>query len=342
MAAAAKPAATATAGPKLYTPETAMQQLVVVQADFDKASAAGLPIKFEAEASFALSQIMRNDELRACTPQSLAAAMRNMLHVGLTLNPIKSHGYLEARWNKDAKIYEAAFRPMYRGLVYLGTQAGIHDIVTDVVYEADTFDIEHRSDGDWFVHKINVRQQRGIEGNPCIGAYNSARMPKSGERKIEWVPIDDLAKMRDQSDSYWDKEKNAPRASSPWVKWFDEQAKKSTIKRASKHWEEAMEENDKWQRFRTAVVLDHQAEGGRTFDSVVAEQTLTIEQIGFIETKAGEIPGLKNVSKMLGKICGAYGVQTLSQVPASKYEEILERIEVSKNQMAAETIKNKK
>lgn len=320
---------------KLFTLNEVTNHLVVAKPVFDTVvRQEGLPLVWDSELAFARDLVMADEYLRQVVPESLASALRNIAHVGLTLNPIKQHCKIIARWNRETAVFEAHFLAMYRGLVYLATQAGVHDIATDVVYKADEFNIERRSDGDWFTHKINVQTTRGTDDNPFIGAWVSARMPNSGERKVEWVPAPDIYLMREQSDSYKDKEGNVRKAS-PWVKWFDEQAKKSALKRASKRWEEAMDHGSKWQRFQTAVDLDHKAEGGVTVDgqaSVVEEEKLTIEQCAEIEKKALELR-LKDTNKYLVKMCAAYGVEALSEVPASKYKEVLERIAVGKAEL---------
>lgn len=341
MATATKTQTAQTAAPKFIFPtaEAVSQQLLVLQPEFQKAESAGLPVRWEAELGFASDIVLKSELLRNATPESLVAAMRNILHVGLTLNPIKHHCTIIPAWTKVLQRFEAQFRPMYRGLVYLATQAGVHDIVTDVVYEADEFSIEHRSDGDWFVHKLNIKAVRGAEGNPFIGAYTSARMPISGSRKVEWVPADDIFTMRAQSDSYKD-DKGEIRPGSPWVKWFDEQAKKSTINRASKRWEEDVDKTTAWQRFHTAVNLEYQAEGGgRTIEHEKPKTLLSMEQIATIEARATAIPGLKDPQKFLGKVCATYQVTKLSEVPADKYDEILDRILHSHQEAAAMILK---
>lgn len=329
---AAKPAV------NVFTLDSINQALVPLQPEFEKAKAVGAPIDWGAELGFASDLILKNDKLRSATQESLLAAMRNVLHVGLTLNPIKHHCVLIPAWNDVAKRYEVQFRPMYRGLIYLGTSAGVHDITVDVVYEADSFELERRSDGDWFIHKINIKMVRGGEGNGFQGAYVSARMPASKEHKVEWVPADDIFAMRAQSDSYKDAQGNI-RDNSPWVKWFDEQAKKSAINRASKRWEEAVDNSPAWKRFQTAVNLEYQAEGGgRTIE---AEAMLTLEQIAAIEKAASEIPKV-NLPTYIGKMAGAYGATTMTEVPAAKYEEILERVKKAKADKVAAALKGGK
>lgn len=324
---AAKPAVA-----KLRTADEITGYLVKAQTAFKTVVAnEGAPLVWETELRFARDIVMNDpyDALRKCDPDSLCAAMEHIAHVGLTLNPIKHHCTIIARWNKKLSLFEAHFLPMYRGLVYLGTQAGVHDIDTDVVYKADQFAVGRNENGGYVRHEINVSVPRD-ESNFFVGAYVLARMPKSGERKVEWVPAEDIYKMRQQSDGYLD-DQGKERASSPWVRWFGEQAKKSALKRASKRWEEAVDDGTRWQRFQRAVELDHRAEGNTIEGSAteVVEPKLSIEQIAEIESKAKEL-GHGDVTKYLRKVSSAYGTQVLADVPARFYGEILDRIKASK------------
>ena len=329
--------------PKLFSFDEVTNHLTVARPVFDNVVTHDqLPLVWDSELQFARDLVMKDDYLRRCLPQTLSSVLQNIAHVGLTLNPIKQHCTIVARWDKDNKVFEASFLSMYRGLVYLATQAGVHDIVADVVYKADVFKLLRKSSGDEYEHEINIAVSRGAEGNPFLGAYVSAKMPNSSERKVEWVPADDIYKMRDQSDSYKN-DQGVIRPNSPWVKWFDEQAKKSALKRASKRWEEAMDHGAKWQRFQQAVALDHLAEGriieGEAKEVVV--EKLSVEQITEIEAKAKEL-GHGDVNKYLRKVCAAYGTEVLADVPAKCYTEILERIAHSKAEVDKRRTSDKK
>lgn len=295
-----------------------------------------LPLVWEAELGFA-RKIVANEpaqKLRLCVPETLQNALENIAAVGLTLNPIKQHITLIPRYNEKLSVWECHPMPMYRGLAYLGTQAGVTDMTTEVVYKADTFKVGRRSDGDYFDHEIAFATPRGGE-NQFQGAYNAAKMPGgTTTRKVEWVPAEDIYKMRESSDAYRDKDGNlSPWA--PWVRWFDEQAKKSTMKRASKRWEESLFEETKWQRLQRAVTLDHYAEtGGRTFDSQaepIEVPKLSMEQVTEIEAKATELyPEVAGQKHFLTKICNAYGREALSELSAQHFQEVIERIEAAK------------
>lgn len=318
--------------------EEVMHHLVAAHTTFETVVAREqLPLVWDSELAFARDRIMGDtqDKLRMCVPQTLTQCMQNLAHVGLTLNPLKQHATLIARWNDKTKLYECQSLVMYRGLVYLATQAGVHDVEADVVYKADQFKIGRDRNGSYVDHELNVMVPRGESDNFFLGAYVLAIMPGSTQRKVEWVPREDIFAMRDQSESYIDKESGKPRQSSPWVLWFDEQAKKSALKRASKRWEEAIDHGSKWQRFQSAVQMDHDQErAGRTFEGQAQEvevTTLSMEQLVEIEQAAATLFSKPaDQQKYLSKVCGAYGKSVIADVPASKYIEILERIKTAK------------
>jgi recombinational DNA repair protein RecT len=317
--------------------EEVMHHLVAAHTTFETVVAREqLPLVWDSELAFARDRIMKDtqDKLRFCEPRTLTESLQNLAHVGLTLNPLKNHATLIARWNDQLKILECQPLIMYRGLVYLATQAGVHSIEADVVYKADPFRVGRDRNGGYVEHEINVSVPRGDGENFFRGAYVIAIMPGSASRKVEWVPAEDIYDMRDQSDSYLDKE-SKPRASSPWTRWFDEMAKKSALKRASKRWEEAIDHGSKWQRFQAAVQMDHDQErSGRTFEGETTPvQTLSIEQIAQIEQAAtGIFQKPADQQKYLRKVCNAYGVEVLADVPANKHKEILERIAIAKTE----------
>lgn len=301
------------------------------------------------ESSFATQIILKSEALRKAEHTSLVNAVINLASVGLTFNPIKQHATIVPRWNKDINGYEGHLMVMYRGLIYLGTQAGVTDIVAEVVYELDDFAFKRTDQGDIYTHVINVKNERGTETNPFVGVYVAARMP-SGRIKVEWVPADDIYQMRDQSDAYWlwdwknDRryKTDKPDPESGWVRWFDEYAKKSGIKRAQKRWEEAMQEDSKWTRFRRAVELDNKAEQMRftrkerdgADEAEVVVPPLKDEQVQEIMKQVGAMK-LRDPDRFIHNVCDVYGVKSLSEIPNTKYNEVLERLEESRKAAAA-------
>jgi hypothetical protein len=117
------------------------------------------------------------------------------------------------------------------------------------------------------------------------------------------------------------------------VRWFDEQAKKSAIKRAQKRWEDGTDYSAQWERLAKAVDLDNQLERRDDFiegtatevtDKKSAEPTkanLSADLISLIEQMA------ESASLPIATLLSAYKVESLSEVPATKFEEIKTRIE---------------
>jgi recombinational DNA repair protein RecT len=294
---------------------------------------------WDTEMNFAVKTIMGDpfQKLRLCTPASIEQCMRDLSHVGLTLNPIKHHATLVPRWIEKQNVYECSLMIMYRGMVWLATQAGVHDIDVDVVYKADEFKIGRNSKGDIFEHIINTSIPRSGD-NFFRGVYVSACMPSSDARKVEWVPAEDIHKMRDTSDSYlWVNPQSKaiePRPTSPWVRWFDEMAKKGGLKRATKRWEEAVEHTTRWQRLSAAVDLDNKAyREGTTIEGTAQEilqVPLSMEQVLAVEDVVNKMYADEgNRVKFIRKICAAYGCEVLADVPQSRFNELLERVQAS-------------
>jgi recombination protein RecT len=108
--------------------------------------------------------------------------------------------------------------PMYQGLLKRARQSGeIASVRTHVVYEHDTFSVVF-GDNEKIEHIPNLKDRGEIVGAYCIVAL------KSGEVVREIMTRTDLDKIRATS-----KAKHGP-----WVDWFDEMARKSVFRRASK------------------------------------------------------------------------------------------------------------
>lgn len=179
------------------------------------------------EISFAVQHVATSQQLQKCTPISLQTAVYNIANIGLSLNPATKEAYLVPRYNSQIQGMEASLQPSYVGLVKLLTDAGtITQVVTNVVYEGDKFSIEMVS-GIVIHNPCLVKANRGS----VIGCYSVATLP-NGAKQAEWVETEDLNKIRDCSES-WKNEKT--RAYSPWLKHWDEMARKTVVRRLYKY-----------------------------------------------------------------------------------------------------------
>jgi recombinational DNA repair protein RecT len=315
-------------------------------------------IAWQKEASIARQILLKDTRLLQSTPESIKYAITNVAVVGLTLNPIKKHATILPRWNEKMGAYEAQLFVQFQGLMWLAGQAGVTDIVSEVVYTADKFSISRTSEGDKYEHIIAFGVPRdGISSN-FMGGYIAARMPGSKMMKAEWVPAEDVYKAREKSDSYINRKTGKPSEYSPWVWMPDEMYKKFFIKRGSKRWEEAVLKTDDWNRFQTAVALDNANEGiikqsARDIPGTAEHistggqddkppEKLSMQQITELEKLAEQVAPNNdeypnNTGHYLTKIARTYRASKLADVDATKFDEIKGRINE-----AIEKIKNKK
>lgn len=313
-------------------------------------------IAWQREASIARQILLKDTRLLQSTHDSIKYAITNVAVTGLSLNPIKKHATILPRWNEKLGAYEAQLFVQFQGLMWLAGQAGVTDIVSEVVYTADKFSISRTSEGDKYEHIIAFGVPRDGISSSFMGGYIAARMPGSKMMKAEWVPAEDVYRAREKSDSYIDRKTSKPSKYSPWVWMPDEMYKKFFIKRGSKRWEEAVLKTDDWNRFQTAVALDNAndgiipqrasdipgtAEHINTKDDKPVEK-LSMKQISELEKLAeavapnsDEFPN--NTGHYLTKIARTYKAGKLADVDATKFDEIKGRINE-----AIEKQKNKK
>lgn len=210
---------------------------------------AGSPKAYDVESIFAMQMLMKNDfsmQTANKNPRSVQLAMINVASTGLTLNPANGYAYLVPR---DGQI---VLDISYKGLIKIATDAGsIEWARADLVYEADTFVYngpavipEHRADP--------FKKDRGqVVGVYCIAKTNT------GDILVEVMPRDEIEKIRSKS-SAWEKKK-----AGPWAEWFDQMAKKTVIKRASKTWPYT----DRSDRVAQAIEIANDSEGGYNLES---------------------------------------------------------------------------
>lgn len=305
----------------------------------------GHVIAWQKEASIARQILLKDERLLQADPETIKYAIHNVAVVGLTLNPIKKHATILPRWNNKRSCYEAQLFVQFQGLMWLAGQAGVTDIVSEVVYTADKFSISRTSEGDKYEHIIAFGAPRDEISNKFMGGYIAARMPGSKLMKAEWVPAEDVYKAREKSDSYIDNKTKKPSKYSPWVWMPDEMYKKFFVKRGSKRWEEAVLKSDDWNRFQTAVAIDNVNEGviaGRASDIPgTAEhiqsgndkilEKLSMDQLIEIEKLVKQVApntdvNPNNTAHYMAKIARTYRENSLDAVDASKFKEIKDRI----------------
>lgn len=225
-------------------------------------------------AKLVTNAVYRTPALALCDPTTVLGALMASVSLGLEPNTPAGHAYLipykrnqprkdangnivtgsDGRWLWD-ETYECQFQIGYRGFIVLGYRSpkvGVID--AEAVHRNDHFRF-HKGSGatlEWSLKDL------GAERGPLVGAYCHVVMKDGGEN-FTVMPLEELHKIRDRSDTYTslkrrladaqmavaaarsdrDKSKAAKdleRAQktfdeTPWVLWEDGMGVKSVIKR---------------------------------------------------------------------------------------------------------------
>jgi recombination protein RecT len=193
----------------------------------------------------------KTPKLLECEPASVLGAMMAAAALGLEPNTPQGQAYL-IPYGKRAKnpqtgkwevaSYECQFQIGYRGYITLAYRSPHIDYLqADCIHE-----------NDHFVHKLGSTSLFEFEkkltnrGRP-IGAFCFVKF-KNGAEAALVLPLDEIEKIRECSDTFTSlrgevdsaeagyKRKKAEEkfADTPWVKWFDDMATKSVIKKMCK------------------------------------------------------------------------------------------------------------
>lgn len=208
-------------------------------------------ISYEAEKGFAIQVLSNNSYLAKVAmenQESLAQAITNVAAIGLSLNPAEKQAYLIPRNVKqgDAWVSKVFLEPSYMGLCKLATDSGaIEWVQAQVVYANDTF--VDNGVGEKPTHTYNAfAKDRG----EFVGVYCVAKT-HNGDFLTTIMPADEVYSIRDRSEA-WKRGK-----SGPWKTDFNEQAKKTVVRRAFKMWPRSVASD----RMAQAVHLSNENEG---------------------------------------------------------------------------------
>lgn len=204
-------------------------------------------VKYDKEKIFAMQALMKTDfamKIANSNPTSVKLAMINVASTGLTLNPAHGYAYLVPR---DNAIH---LDISYKGLIKIATDTGaIRWARAEMVRERDSF--VYHGPAREPEHQADAFRDRG----EIIGVYCIAKT-SDGDMLTEIMPLDELEKIRSKSMAF------AKSGSGPWKEWFEQMAKKSVIKRASKTWPYT----DRGDRLAHAIEVANASEGGYEFD----------------------------------------------------------------------------
>ena len=174
-------------------------------------------LDWQAESLFALQACSKSEyamKTAINNPMSLKMAMANVAAIGLSLNPALHMAYLVPRDNKI--ILDIS----YRGLIQLAVQAGsIKWAKAEIVRQTDTF--KYLGVDEKPAHQFDPFGDRGS----MVGVYCVAKL-SDGSYLTEVMTRNQIEEVRRVSKA----------KKGPWVNWYEEMAKKTVIKRASKTW----------------------------------------------------------------------------------------------------------
>jgi recombinational DNA repair protein RecT len=219
-------------------PMDAIKSVIVEQRpQFDELARIHGAVSFQAEYSFALQILGKNDYLLGVALKnktSLACAVLNVAAIGLTLNPALKLAYLVPR---DGEV---CLDISYMGLIQLAVESGsILWAQTELVAEKDTF--EFMGVGIRPLHKFNPFGDRGHFN----GGYVTAKT-RDGDFLTTIMTQSEIYAIRDRSPA-WISFKNGKARSCPWDSDEGEMWKKTLVKRGWKLWPKA-ERNDRLAR----------------------------------------------------------------------------------------------
>lgn len=187
------------------------------------------------ESQFAMQLFQRNDYLTKtamANPVSAQNAIINVAAIGITLNPASKLAYLVPR---DGMV---CLDISYMGLLHLAQAAGsILWGQCKLVYASDTYESNGLDKAP--THKYNAFGDRGA----IVGGYCTVKTP-GGDYLTEEMSLAEIKATEATS-----KAKNGP-----WKSFWEEMARKTIVKRASKYWPRA-------ERLDNAIHVINEEEG---------------------------------------------------------------------------------
>lgn len=198
-------------------PRKQFQDLVVSER-FQAQLAAALPTHLTPDrfTRVLLTATLKNPLLLQCTQESMFKGILDAAATGLEIDGRRAH--LIPYKNNRKQCYEAQLIIDYKGIAELALRSGVVAAIhADIVCESDEFDYDR---GRVVKHKIDLRKPRG----EMYAAYVIITM-KDGSEKADVMSKHEVEAIRSRSRSG-----NA----GPWVTDFNEMAKKTVFRRASK------------------------------------------------------------------------------------------------------------
>lgn len=175
------------------------------------------------ESQFAIQYFQKNDFLAKTAlsnPTSAQNAIINVAAIGITLNPASKLAYLVPR---DGMV---CLDISYMGLLHIAMESGVISWgQAKLVHANDTYESNGLDKAP--THKYNAFGERG----DIVGVYCTVKTP-AGDYLTEEMSLAEIEAVRKTS-------KAAFSDKGPWVNHWNEMARKTVVKRASKYWPKA-------------------------------------------------------------------------------------------------------
>jgi len=200
----------------------------------------------------------KDGKLFQCTPQSILNAAREAVEFGLSLNPQRKQADLIPRWNSKASCLEAQFQIRYGGLMTLATRSGeVRSISSTAVREGEHF-VYERGLNPVLQHTPSINSRKPVIAAYCIWTL------KDGTKEFEVIDQEDIDRAMRASQS---KNKEGE-PFGPWKDDYEEQVRKTAVRRASKYMPSSAEDFQKAVQMDTLRDIGHEVvmDGGEIID----------------------------------------------------------------------------
>jgi phage RecT family recombinase len=260
---------------------------IIQQTEERFVSIAPTHMKYDAEKGFAIQILKGNGYLMKAaieSPDSLQQAITNIAAIGLSLNPAEKLAYLIPRNVKvkgekgqpDKWMTRIYLEPSYMGLIRLATDSGsIKWAQAQIVYANDTY--TDNGPGEKPEHKFKAFDKLEARGE-FVGVYCVAKTV-DGDYLTTSMTAEEVNGIRDRSEGW--KAWIANKKVCPWVTDFNEQAKKTVIRRAFKTWPRTDER--RMALLANAVELSNQNEGFEPIQTSPEIRDFTADQKAFFD-----------------------------------------------------------
>ena len=212
-------------------------------------------VKWQRECQFAIQAFQKSEFLAktaASNPSSAQNAIINVAAIGISLNPAEKLAYLVPR---DGMV---CLDISYMGLLQLAQSAGaIKWGQCKLVYSNDTYESNGLDRAP--THRYNAFSDRG----EIVGGYCTVKTA-DGDYLTEEMSIAQIRQVEASS-----KAKNGP-----WKNWWDEMARKTIVKRASKYWPK---------HDRLSAAIDYlNTDGGEGFQDAPEQPEIIVNPVDVI------------------------------------------------------------